>query len=78
MGYYPTPIPVVDRIRTFIKYPEENVNILDPCCGEGLALKKLVDGINAKTYGIELDEYRAEQAKERIYRCLKKMWCFPV
>ena len=58
MGYYPTPIPVVDRIKTFLNYPEENVNILDPCCGEGLALKNLVDGVNAKTYGIELDEYK--------------------
>lgn len=71
MGYYPTPIPVVDRIRTFLSYPQENVNFLDPCCGEGLALKNLAYGVNAKTYGIELDEYRAEQAKENLDHVLK-------
>ena len=72
MGYYPTPQPVVDRIRTFLRYPDTNANVLDPCCGEGLALKKLVEGAKARTYGIELDEYRAGQAKsllDRVLRC---------
>ena len=66
MGYYPTPLSVVERIKSFLKFPQENVNILDPCCGEGLALKKLAEGFNATTYGIELDEYRAEQAKTNL------------
>jgi len=64
MGYYPTPPDVVDRIRSFINFPSGNVNVLDPCCGEGLALHNLMRGANANTYGIELDEYRAEQAKD--------------
>ncbi len=64
MGYYPTPLSVVERIRTFLSYPAENVNVLDPCCGEGTALKDLVEGAKAATYGIELDEYRAKQAKD--------------
>jgi len=64
MGYYPTPLSVAKRIRTFLGFPSDNVNILDPCCGEGTVLKNFVDGTNVTTYGIELDEYRAKQAKE--------------
>jgi len=71
MGYYPTPLPVVDRIRTFLSYPQENVSFLDPCCGEGLALKNLIEEADATTYGIELDEYRAEQAKANLDHVIK-------
>ena len=71
MGYYPTPLSVVDRIRSFVRFPEDNVSLLDPCCGEGLALKHLTGDDKATTYGIELDEYRAEQAKERLCHVLK-------
>jgi tRNA1(Val) A37 N6-methylase TrmN6 len=66
MGYYPTPLSVVERIKTFLSYPAENVNVLDPCCGEGAALKSLVADANAKTYGIELDRYRAGEAKKAL------------
>lgn len=66
MGYYPTPRDVVDRIRSLLGFPEENVNLLDPCCGEGAALARLAEGHNATTYGIELDKYRARQAQERL------------
>ena len=71
MGYYPTPLTVVERVRTFLNYPQGNVNVFDPCCGEGLALQNLVEGTNATTYGIELDEYRAEQAKRLLDHVLK-------
>lgn len=71
MGYYPTPLDVVDKIRSFLSYPCERVNVLDPCCGEGLALKNLVQDANAVTYGIELDNYRAEQAKGNIDHILR-------
>jgi tRNA1(Val) A37 N6-methylase TrmN6 len=63
MGYYPTPQSVVYRIKSFLMFPHERVSVLDPCCGEGAAVKNLVEGANATTYGIELDEYRAKQAK---------------
>jgi len=66
MGYYPTPLSVAERIKTFLNFPAENVNILDPCCGEGAALRNIVDGVNATTYGIELDDYRAKQAKDSL------------
>lgn len=71
MGYYPTPISVVERIRTFLSFPEDNANLFDPCCGEGLALKKLKGDAKATTYGIELDERRAEKAKKNLDHVLK-------
>ena len=37
MGYYPTDLEHVQMIRKAVIFPESAVNILDPCCGEGLA-----------------------------------------
>ena len=70
MGYYPTPLSVIERIRGFIKYPEENLAILDPCCGEGIALEKLNGHPNCQTYGIELDQARAKTAKDRLHHVI--------
>ena len=72
MGYYPTPLSVVDRIKSFVPVPESQpVNVFDPCCGEGVALKHLAEGWDCQTYGIELDEHRAEQAKGNLDKVLK-------
>jgi hypothetical protein len=71
MGYYPTPLPVIERIRSFLKFPEDNVNLFDPCCGEGLALKKLKGEVKATTYGVELDQHRAEKAKNNLDHVIK-------
>ena len=60
MGYYPTPLSVVERVRSSLGFPEENVNLFDSCCGEGLALKNLKGDAKATTYGIELAGYAAE------------------
>ena len=70
MGYYPTPISVIERITSFIHEPKQPVTILDPCAGEGLAATKLADAISAETYGIELDAFRAREAKTRIQHVL--------
>ena len=66
MGYYPTPGAVVERLRSFLQFPAGNVNLLDPCCGEGLALQQLAGEADATTYGIELDDARAEQSRDRL------------
>src|SRR5258708_32644230 len=36
---------------------------LDPCVGDGVAFMHLLDGTHARRYGIEIDAYRAEQAR---------------
>lgn len=71
MGYYPTPLGVVERISSFLEFPQDNMNLLDPCCGEGLALKKLAEDFKTTTYGIELDEYRVKQAKSNLDHVIK-------
>ncbi|MFH1470650.1 MAG: DUF6094 domain-containing protein [Candidatus Micrarchaeota archaeon] len=70
MAYYPTPLSVVERIKSFIRFPD-SASILDPCCGEGIALQRLAEGTGAKTYGIEIDQHRAKQAKTRLNHVLK-------
>ena len=70
MGYYPTPIPVVERIKTFIRFTDDST-IFDPCCGEGNALAKLTQETGARTYGIEIDGHRAEEAKAKLDYVLK-------
>ena len=78
-GYYPTPDRVVDLVAELIHTPtgsyhrgRETIRILDPCCGAGDALQRLVEGLSRpnalamETYGIELHRDRAEEAEARL------------
>ncbi len=67
MGYYPTPPGVVKQIRKCFSFPREPFTALDPCCGEGIALEQLVGGGQAITYGVELDQHRAESAQVHVH-----------
>jgi len=71
MGYYPTPARVVEYIRKSLSFPPAAFTALDPCCGEGFALEQLVNGTQAVTYGVELDQHRAEAAQSHIQNLLK-------
>jgi len=68
MGYFPTDLSHVKMLKDAIVFPETPVNLLDPCCGEGLALQAFAKGVQARTYGIEIDEVRGEEAQRRIQR----------
>lgn len=68
MGYFPTDPDHVAMLKRAVVFPKEPVNIIDPCCGEGLALAAFSAGENAITYGIELDEKRGEEAQNRLKR----------
>jgi len=69
MGYYPTQPDHISHMVRGIAFPEGVVtNLLDPCCGCGLALRKLATGNNCMTYGVEMDEDRAEQAQDQLHR----------
>ena len=57
------------HIRRSIVFPENaTANLFDPCCGKGLALAALGEGADCMTYGIELDEGRAEDALSHLAR----------
>lgn len=67
LGYYPTDPAHVAYLKRALRFPEgKQVNLLDPCCGEGNALCQLGTGENAVTYGAELDDSRAEAAQEQL------------
>ena len=69
MGYYPTDPDNIDLILRGIQFPSGVItNLLDPCCGCGKALRQMAQGNNCYTYGVELDESRAEEAQTRLHR----------
>ena len=68
MGYYPTELEHMKMLKAGLEFPAESVNMLDPCCGCGLALEELAAGENAVTYGIELDRDRAKTAETHLDR----------
>lgn len=68
MGYFPTDEGHVELIKKAMLFPSDKVNIFDPCCGEGLALERFANGVDADTYGTEIDTVRAEEAQSRLGR----------
>ncbi len=71
MGYYPTPQSVVSLIKNIlVRNGKGNTRLLDPCTGEGTALKQIGEMLSAETYGIELDTERGRLAKENLTQCL--------
>ena len=76
--YYPTPPEVVDLIAEhFWTVPGRKslVRILDPCCGPGQAIARLADLLHdraaVQTYGIELNNDRADQAEAVLHAALQ-------
>lgn len=63
MGYYPTPVNVVEDLKKIINI-QPKARLLDTCCGEGQALKIIAQGTQAETFGVELDRQRSKKAQE--------------
>lgn len=69
MGYYPTDPDNISLILKGVQFPNGvTTNLLDPCCGCGKALRQIAQGNNCFTYGVELDEARADEAQTRLHR----------
>jgi len=69
MGYYPTDMEHTKLIARSIEFPSGiTVNLLDPCCGCGIALRTIACEHECNTYGVELDRHRAEEAITRLNR----------
>lgn len=71
MGYYPTPESVAPVIAKYLERKHDGlIRILDPCAGEGTAIKLVGDKLQAETYGIEIDLERGSKTKEVLFKCL--------
>lgn len=63
LGYYPLAQAEAVRIRRHLQFSGEQASALDPCAGTGAALSILTEASAARRYGVELDAYRAEEAR---------------
>jgi len=66
LGFYPLPLSEAQRIRGFLCFPDASSSSIDPCVGNGVAFEVITNGAQVLRYGIELDAFRAEQARQRI------------
>lgn len=64
LGYYPLPVAEASRIRDHLHFSDSPTSVLDPCAGTGAALYSIAAGTAMRRYGIELDSYRAEEARK--------------
>ena len=69
-GFYPAPKEAVAHAATFLRPPaNQPFAILDPCAGEGAAIRQLAELLGCppeRTFAIELDESRAEKVRATL------------
>lgn len=67
-GFYPLPMQAVPEIcRVISAHPK--ATIYDPCCGEGVAVQAIAEGLGIapeRIYAADLDVYRSEAAVQRL------------
>ena len=64
LGYFPLSQKEAERIRRFLSFREDrDVSVLDPCAGAGAAIATITSDAKAVRHGIELDAFRAEEAR---------------
>jgi hypothetical protein len=61
LGFFPLPVAEAERLKNCLTFASP-FSALDPCVGDGVAFNRLLDGVTAHRYGIEIDANRAEQA----------------
>lgn len=67
LGYFPLSAIEASRIRRFLTFPTSPYAALDPCIGDGGAFATITVESQAIRYGIELDAFRAEQARSAVH-----------
>jgi 16S rRNA G966 N2-methylase RsmD len=79
LGYFPLSQKEAERIRRFLSFREDcdAASVLDPCAGSGAAMATITSGAKTLTYGIELDSFRAEEARSVLGHVLQGN-CFDV
>lgn len=66
-GYFRTPDRQGEYIKSLLRFTGD-CSVFDPTCGEGLILQQLTEGteFRVKSYGVELDKGRAQEAQSRL------------
>ena len=79
LGYYPLPQNEAERIRRFLSFRGDGdaINVLDPCAGTGAAMATITAGVKAVRHAIELDSFRAEEARSVLDHVIQGN-CFDV
>jgi hypothetical protein len=62
LGFFPLPVTEAQRLKNYL-FCGSDFSALDPCVGDGVAFAALANGMPARRYAIEVDVYRAAQAK---------------
>ena len=69
-GYYPTPPVVAEAIARHlspaVRSGKRVIRVLDPCAGTGEAAAVIARALGAESFGIELNEERADAARRRL------------
>lgn len=61
LGFFPLPVAEAERLRNYLAFGSD-FSALDPCVGDGVSFTRLLEGAQARRYGIEIDANRAAQA----------------
>jgi SAM-dependent methyltransferase len=64
LGFFPLPTVEAERLGNCLTFPSE-FSTLDPCVGDGVAFTHLLKGAHGHRYGIEIDAYRSEEARNQ-------------
>jgi Uncharacterised methyltransferase family (DUF6094) len=62
LGFFPLPLSEAKRLRNYLAFSPQ-FSAVDPCVGDGVAFRALVEGAPARRYGVEIDAHRASQAR---------------
>ena len=69
-GFFPTPPRVVTAISRHLRLADtagkRSIRLLDPCAGTGAAAASLGRYLGAESFGIELNDERADTAREQL------------
>ena len=73
-GYFPSPATVVTSVARHLsgsaRGGRQRVRLLDPCAGTGAAAAQIAQALEAESFGIEINEERAEAARGLLDRVL--------
>lgn len=62
LGFFPLPSAEAKRLNKHLSFLSP-FSAVDPCVGDGVAFRGLLEGAEARQYGVEIDAHRSAQAR---------------